>query len=803
MVYQLSGKARRNFKDKIKWMKPKTAHEELLNEMNNDLIEHHKNHQFTHSLSVLQKARSEILGENDRHPNDLADIILKIQEYKNNHPFIRHYIYPFTIYLGCEEQINLLKIKGGSLILRFDATGTVIRIPYDGSKRVYIYVGVVVIDGKIYPVLSFITNDHKSSTIVDYLIYIKNYWIENNVSWPPFESFVSDMAWASINALMLAWNNITVLQYMKKIYNNIINNDKLPSGLILLFTCYPHLMEMISRRLKKTKIKGVQAKLCLEIIAVIAHSVDLNEMASRVENMMIILLSSKETNQVVDAIKYFSNLNEKIKSTIDEEKIKKKEEIIEKVDISDTSDSSNKDKSIDDNSDDDDDDNDDTMRSNEAIYIRSPFYRFFFNIYQKIKKKVEKVNEWEDDNKLFSKSFCFYLLKNLLPYAPIWTTIIHPEKIHSVNTHAEIHFKMMKAENEKNLKVGRFIDKIYCQTTAAYKQLSLPQPKSHVKSRQKKINQPDNFESEECWNRFDSQPRKKKLKTYEDKENLIKLSAEYSCIKLKFYDNNTIKDPHYYYHSSPPRKFFVAYTEDMNTGENILLMSDDYFSLFESNWLVNFVIDYWMNSKLKKNNLSQTVAYVSCEISKYILEGTRGEKQFYKNLENQWKGKSKILLPCQVYDSHWILVYVDITTSTIYFFDSNNRQKTKNSTSELFTQNFIAFYEKNNSTNLIASDNVDEPAAQKKSSETTHELIVNNHVDLINNYKNEEDNSSVDTQNEQGNKNQFGDRNITNDMVNDSQLHKCYKNHKEKNNFQIEDANEYTTKKEFDESIVI
>ena len=91
---------------------------------------------------MLQKTRSEALGRNDCDTDDIVHRICKIARANNEHPYIRKFSTPFTIYLGLSQHIEFLKYHHDS-ILYFDATGSVIRKPYDQSKRVYLYARVV------------------------------------------------------------------------------------------------------------------------------------------------------------------------------------------------------------------------------------------------------------------------------------------------------------------------------------------------------------------------------------------------------------------------------------------------------------------------------------------------------------------------------------------------------------------------------------------------------------------------------------------------------------------------------------
>lgn len=308
LVYQLRGEARAKLQEKMKFAMPNTVHEQLNNDMNKKLAKAHNNYQFQHSLSVLQKAKSEKMSENDRHTNDVLDIISSISDAQGKHPYIRQFVAPFKISLGCQEQVEFLK-RNSKLRVHFDATGNTVKKPYAQSKRVYYYSGVVNVEGKLFPLMEYITNDHTTTSIRDFCRIMKVYWEEHKVIWPPFESFVTDWGWASINAIMGAWNNITVLQYLQLVFNEIQNNIPVPDHIMRHYLCYAHVMKMISKWLHSKKVQDKSIKLYLETIALIAHSHNLNSMSSYVQSLFTILESPTENDDVEQA---FEQLGEAV-----------------------------------------------------------------------------------------------------------------------------------------------------------------------------------------------------------------------------------------------------------------------------------------------------------------------------------------------------------------------------------------------------------------------------------------------------------------------------------------------------------
>lgn len=118
------------------------------------------------------------------------------------------------------------------------------------------------------------------------------------------------MAWVSINALMLAWNNISVIEYIQIMFDEIFHGIVRKSQLILCFTFYPHMMHMTSRQVKLSKVEGHAKKVCLEAMTAIIHSLSLGGITRRVEAFFIILIYPKECEDIDQAVIHLSNLKD-------------------------------------------------------------------------------------------------------------------------------------------------------------------------------------------------------------------------------------------------------------------------------------------------------------------------------------------------------------------------------------------------------------------------------------------------------------------------------------------------------------
>lgn len=115
------------------------------------------------SDSVYRKMRSEAFAKNDRHVDDILDVILMQKDHSN---YIKFAGIPLHVYMYSREQITLLNsLKKG--VLHLDATGSIIRKPNKSDTKVYYYAGVVQIpqSARVCAVLEMISGEHDAGSI--------------------------------------------------------------------------------------------------------------------------------------------------------------------------------------------------------------------------------------------------------------------------------------------------------------------------------------------------------------------------------------------------------------------------------------------------------------------------------------------------------------------------------------------------------------------------------------------------------------------------------------------------------------
>lgn len=102
------------------------------------------NLQWIKSDSTIRKIRSEALAQRDRHENDILDLILIQLEHGE---YVKQVSVPFNVKIYSEQQANILfrqETDDKLPVLYFDATGGIIKKPYQTAKRIYLYSAVTI-----------------------------------------------------------------------------------------------------------------------------------------------------------------------------------------------------------------------------------------------------------------------------------------------------------------------------------------------------------------------------------------------------------------------------------------------------------------------------------------------------------------------------------------------------------------------------------------------------------------------------------------------------------------------------------
>ena len=174
--------------------------------------------------------RKTIWSKLNRHSDEIFDVVLMRQDINDN--FIRKIGEPFYVHMGSKYQLEVLKLNYKyDNIIYIDATGTIVRTPKSCKSKLLYYAATIKINNVICPVTTMLNCRHTTAAISDWLMEFKYYCKEGKV-WPPCKQVITDVSYASINAILASWNILGTVEIRK--------NDSL---LQYLIACYKHLTE--------------------------------------------------------------------------------------------------------------------------------------------------------------------------------------------------------------------------------------------------------------------------------------------------------------------------------------------------------------------------------------------------------------------------------------------------------------------------------------------------------------------------------------------------------------------------------
>ena len=193
---------------------------------------------------VYRKIRSEQLAKNDRHGHDFYDLI----ELQGEHPeYIKSVGSPFYVHVCSQEQISLLR-NLTDVTLHLDATGSIIKNPWNQNKRVYYYAGVIQVPStkRICPIFEMVTSSHDAASLSCWLFSFKTSYLNSKNTWPVFKRVVVDFSFAFINAVVLSFNNTDLLNYMQTTFEAVQLQKTLPTNYVIISICCFHAFRLMS-----------------------------------------------------------------------------------------------------------------------------------------------------------------------------------------------------------------------------------------------------------------------------------------------------------------------------------------------------------------------------------------------------------------------------------------------------------------------------------------------------------------------------------------------------------------------------
>ncbi|RLU17545.1 hypothetical protein DMN91_009781 [Ooceraea biroi] len=235
-----------------------------------------------YSLTILQKIASENNSKDDLDPNYYAYMRKLIDKTKENwkgthiQGFIQQWsLEPFYVTLFTEKQIKILLSLGeGKTCCHFDATGSLFFSPPGITKRLYYY--SLILPGNKdcgqFPVAELISSVHSTTYICHFFKLIAVSLKKLTTRTPAIEKIETDFSLALIQGAIEGLNGITLLDYLHRSYNDLVNKTDMVSSMTVLHICSTHMINTVIRKGSKICQNESQVRLAGMVITKLIHS---------------------------------------------------------------------------------------------------------------------------------------------------------------------------------------------------------------------------------------------------------------------------------------------------------------------------------------------------------------------------------------------------------------------------------------------------------------------------------------------------------------------------------------------------
>lgn len=658
------------------------------------------------SLQVLNRVRGEALASQDKDEDAIEDLKKRMLDERmvNNISLYNLTIMPsFCIHSLSKNQIHVIKKlqilknqKNSELRINLDATGTVCKLPKDNEGVMYLYAIVINIknaDGVSsmnFPLSEMITNLHTSYNIKLFLSFFKHELELYNLSWPCFEHIITDFSKALINGVSLGFNDMKLINYINLNYEWLEGkNLERKNELIKIHLCYSHLVKNFLKIIKKHY--GKNDKIVIYKILIILKYIMNENNYIKIKfcwQYLWALCTHKNKNVIENEI--LPKLNEILKNNFYSNNIENNQDYEDYENLPF--------------------DDDYCLYKNyntedKQFYSKSKFYIDFKNI------SVE-----QDDNNLANACNIYYkpafikeILKNFIPYIPLWAPIIEYKKkaddpLHFTNAPIESFFGELKNQCQKKaneigklpIKVGRFLNFLGQIIDTKSFEIINEFPRKKFTNVKKVV------EHRETWG--------KKKKNIANKHfSNAKLPSETESLRvvkdgviirgteesdstdfgddenennMKF-SNGLMKNPTFYYKQMKIKNKIIDFVVAKIHNREVSYNS---FNSFTGNeWVENFVIDIYL--KMKYENV-KTVNIQPFAIGSILFLGNLTNNEL-KEMAKNFDPKAKILIFPIFEENHFYVIVVDCIKEMFAIADS---MPVKKNEKKFYENKFNNFY---------------------------------------------------------------------------------------------------------------
>ena len=269
--------------------------------------------------NTIRILRHEMLKSNDKHSDPVIDVLLRAES--DDKGYINLSTGPFRCTLMSEAQVTTaIKVakRQSEFKLRrlhFDATGSILAKNKKDNPEMMLYFLIFPIkiseENKNHLCFNLAEFISESQTSFDIEIFLRT--VINNIkkhqSGPSLQlvhEIVVDWSWAEINAVIEAFNNMTVKQYIQKCFELMINTDDISMhGFVTLLECSSHLTKNMLVDVKKHFNEYQDQRFVCRMLGNLFDCKTWVDAKTMIYNLIQIFVTPKNTTNVQDAIKTF------------------------------------------------------------------------------------------------------------------------------------------------------------------------------------------------------------------------------------------------------------------------------------------------------------------------------------------------------------------------------------------------------------------------------------------------------------------------------------------------------------------
>ncbi|KAF0288512.1 Fatty acid oxidation complex subunit alpha [Amphibalanus amphitrite] len=320
---------------------------------------------------------------------------------------------PLVVHLYREHFLR--KYHRAPTPLHLDATGSVTR--QVGEKQPFLYALIAEspeAETRSYPLAHLLAESHTVPTVAHFLSQLAHgYWLVTRATLEP-PRIVTDFSWALIHAVAEGLMKTTTLAYLETCWKAVSNSDPRPASLISL--CGAHISHSFSSTLKGKGVEGAAKMGYMWLFAKMQQASSLPALDQCFRKLCILAMST----ECVDHLD-LSDLNSAAAAGSDGDA---DDGEIEKDPVPE-------------------DEHAKTYRA------RTSFGRHFEDVARRAREEDVKASVKQVTNPYFCPELVEYLLRAVMPLAPLWSQILTDCVIS--NAAVESHMRVLK----KQLLVGR------------------------------------------------------------------------------------------------------------------------------------------------------------------------------------------------------------------------------------------------------------------------------------------------------------------------------------------------------------